>query len=114
MNKIRNKRPRTPKGLERNKRVTLNLTEPEYLQIKRNALKAGTPLGTYTRLIALDGRVYERIDEGDRNLFRVIVNLSNELHQLAMMARKDGLANALAAFEAGRNSIDELLNRIKI
>ena len=105
---------RTPKGLERSKRVTLNLTEPEYLQIKKNALKAGTPLGTYTRLIALDGRVYERIDEADRELFREIVSLSNEIHQLATMARKDGLPKALAAFEAGRNTIDELLNKIRL
>jgi hypothetical protein len=114
MNKIRNKRPRTPKGLERSKRVTLNLTEPEYLLIKKNAVKAGIPMGTYTRLIALGGQVYARIDEADRNLLREAVNLSNEFHQLAMMARKDGLPNALVAFEVGRNTIDELLNRIKL
>jgi hypothetical protein len=114
MNKIRNKRPRTPKGLDRLKRVTLNLTEPEYEIIKRNALKAGIPLGAFARLIALEGRVLARLEDGDRELLREVVRLSNDLHQLAMSACSAGGVEMSESFILARNAVDDLLNRVRL
>jgi len=114
MNKIRNKRPRTPKGLERLKRVTLNLTMPEYEIIKRKANKAGIPFGTFARLIALDGKVLARLEEQDMELLREAVTLSNALHQLAVSAQSAGDSELAELFKTGRNAVDELLNRIRL
>jgi hypothetical protein len=114
MNKIRNKRPRTPKGLERGKRVTLNLTEPEYALIKRNALKAGTPLGTFARLTVLGGTVLARLEEADRELIREAIKLSNKLNELATSARGGGDLAVADLFRAARDRVDVLLNRIRL
>lgn len=114
MNKIRNKRPRAPKGLERLKRVTLNLTEPEYAVIKRNAGKAGIPFGTFARLIALGGKVLARLDEQDMELLRKAVVMSNSLHQLAVSAQSADDKEMAELFKTGRNAVDELLNKIRL
>jgi hypothetical protein len=114
MNKIRNKRPRTPAGLERKKRVTLNLTEPEYRLIQKNAREAGMTFGAYARRVSLVGKVNARLSEEDKELFREAVAMSNDLHQLWKQARDEGLEDALSSFEAGRNVVDALLNKLKL
>jgi len=114
MNKIRNKRPRTPKGLERLKRVTLNLTEPEYAIITRKAGKAGIPFGTFARLVALKGSVLARLEETEMELLREAITLSNSLHQLAMSAQSAGEGEMAEIFKMGRNAVDELLNKIRL
>lgn len=114
MNKIRNKRPRTPTGLDRDRRVTLNLTEPEYAIVKRNALKAGIKMGAFARVTVLGGTVVARLEEADRELIRAAVILSNDLHELATSARSAGQPVTAEVLEKARNKVDELLDRIRL
>ena len=114
MNKIRNKRPRRPAGLERNKRVSMNVTESEFRLIQKNAGEAGMSFSAYTRRVSLEGKVIARLSEEDRELFREAVAMSNVLHQLWKKARDEGVEHALSSFETGRNVIDALLNKLKL
>jgi len=92
----------------------IRLTEPEYQLIQKNAREAGIPFSTYARRVTLKGKVYARLSEEDRELFREAVAMSNDLHQLWKKARDEGLEHALSSFEAGRNVIDALLNKLKL
>jgi hypothetical protein len=114
MNKIRNKRPRTPAAAKRNKRVAINLTEPEYRLIQKNAREAGASISAYARRVSLEGKVNARLSEADRELFREAVAMSNDLHQLWKKAQEEGVEYALSSFETGRDAIDALLNKLKL
>jgi hypothetical protein len=115
MKKKANKQYRTPPGeLKRNKHVGMNLTEPEYALMRKHALEAGMSFSTFIRRASLEGPVVARLSEADRDLYLGLVQLSNDVHQLAVLAREQGIEKALASFEAGRNALDRLLNRLRL
>jgi hypothetical protein len=115
MDKITNKQYRTPPGeLKRKKHVGMNLTEPEYALMQKQAQEAGLSFSTYIRRVSLGGPVVARLSEADRDLYFRLVQLSNDMHQLAVLAREQGVEQALAGFEAGRVALDGVLNRLKL
>lgn len=88
--------------------------KPEHDLLKTNALDAGIRFSTYLREMALKGTVTARMTEEEKELFRAAVAMSNDLHQLLKLAREQGMDHALNSFEASRNAIDNLLNKIKL
>jgi hypothetical protein len=114
MNKIRPKRRRVLGELKRVKQVCLRLTAAEYQLMQKNAEEAGVDLAVYARRLGLGGKVNARLSEEDRKLFRELVGMSNDLHQLMRLARDEGLEKAMTGFEAGRNAVDAILNRLKL
>jgi hypothetical protein len=113
------KKPRSrPKkmqaDLKRNKSLTFWVMESEYHLLEKNALDAGRRLSTYLREMTLKGTVMARMTEEEKELFRAAVAMSNDLHQLLELAREQGMEHALISLEAGRNAIDNLLNKIKL
>jgi hypothetical protein len=109
------KQYRTPPGeLKRKKHVGMNLTEPEYALMCKNALEAGMSFSTFIRRASLEGSVVARLSEADRDLYLGLVQLSNDVHRLVVLAREQGVEQALATLEAGRNALDQLLNRLQV
>jgi len=86
------------------------MQESEFLLMKANAKAAAMPFSAYVRHMTLAGKVNACLGEEDRVLFRELVAMSNDLHQLWKMARDRGVEQAMAHFEAGRDAVDKVLN----
>jgi len=112
MNKIRKKRRLKPDNLRQNRRMTIDLTEEQYGVFRKNAAAAGMTFAAYIRQLAVSGTVKARLSEEDKELFRKMVMMSNDLHQLWKMARDQGVEQATAHFEAGRDAVDKVLNTL--
>jgi DNA integrity scanning protein DisA with diadenylate cyclase activity len=80
----------------------------------KNALEAGMSFSTFIRRASLEGSVVARLSEADRDLYLGLVQLSNDVHRLVVLAREQGVEQALATLEAGRNALDQLLNRLQV
>jgi hypothetical protein len=113
MHTIKPKKRRVLGELKRSRRLTMNLTAAEFERLELKAKQAGVAMAVYVRRVSLDGEVIARLGQEDRELFRDVVGVSNLLDGLYKLAQKEGIAGAKAAFEAARNSVDEILNKIK-
>ena len=102
------------KDVKRVKRIAIYLTEPEYVLVQECARKAGLDFSSYIRGMTLKGYVNSRLSEEEKTIFRNLVVISNDLHQLVKMAREIGLSQTLLHFEACRNRIDELFKKFEL
>src|SRR5580698_9975392 len=98
MNKIRKKRRPKPDNLRQNKRMNITLSEEQYRLFRKNAAAAGMTFAAYARQLSVGGTVNARLSEEDKELFRKMVMMSNDLHQLWKMAREQGVEHALYSF----------------
>jgi hypothetical protein len=114
MNRIKPKKRRVLGELKRNRRLTMNLTAAEYERLEQKAKEAGLTMGVYVRRVSLEGEVLARLGQEDRELFRAVVGVSNLLDGLYKLARAEGVERATAAFEAARDSVDGILNKLKL
>ncbi len=114
MNRIKPKKRRVLGELKRDRRLTMNLTAAEYERLEGEAKEAGISMAVYSRRVSLEGKVLARLGEEDRELFREVVRVSNVLDGLYKLARAEGVEGAMTTFEAARNSVDGILNRIKL
>jgi hypothetical protein len=94
------------------RQVNFHLPESEYLLLRKNAEAAGMSYSVYIRHLNMEGKVIARLNEEDKALFRELVAMSNELHQLWKIARDQGVEQAMACFEAGRDAVDKILNTL--
>ena len=104
-------RPR--KIIKRESATGVRLTKAEYFAVKQKALKAGMRVTGYIREMALNGNVVARTSEEERHFIRQLIGISNNLNQLAKKAHQEGLLTAIMHFEKYRNTIDELLEKLK-
>lgn len=92
----------------------MNLTTAEYERLELKAKDAGVPMAVYVRRVSLDGKVIARLGQEDRELFRVVVDVSNLLDGLYKLARAEGAVGAMATFAAARDAVDGVINKLKI
>jgi len=104
-------RPR--KIIKRESGTGIRFTKAEYFVIKQKAFKAGMCVTSYIREMALNGNVTARASEEERHFIRQLMGISNNLNQLAKKAHQEGLLTAIMHFEKYRNTIDELLEKLK-
>jgi hypothetical protein len=112
MNKARKKRRPKPDNLRQNRRIAVDLTEEQYGLFRKNAAAAGMTFAAFMRQLAAGGTVTARLSEEEKELFRKMVMMSNDLHQLWKMARDRGVEQAMVHFEAGRDAVDKILNTL--
>lgn len=110
MNKKKSKLLSKPADAAPIRRVAISMQESEFLLIKANAKAAAMSFSAYVRHMTLEGKVNACLSEEDRVLFRELVAMSNDLHQLWKMARDQGVELAMVYFEAGRDAVDKVLN----
>jgi hypothetical protein len=98
----------------------MNLTAAEFERLEEKAKEAGLTMAVYVRRVSLDGKVIARLGQEDRELFRAVVGVSNVLDGLYKLAQKEGVEGAAegverakAIFEAARDSVDGILNKLK-
>ena len=102
------------KAVKRVKRIAIYLTEPEYVLVQESARKAGLDFSSYIRGMTLQGYVNSRLSEEEKIIFRELVVISNDLHQLAKMARENGLLQIMGDFDAWQDRIDELIKKFEL
>jgi hypothetical protein len=114
MSGIKPKKRRVLGELKRDRRLTMNLTAAEFERLEGKAAAAGMTMAVYVRRVSLEGQVIARLGDGDRTLFMGVVEVSNMLDGLYKLARAEGVEQAMRSFEAGRDAVDGLLNRLKL
>jgi hypothetical protein len=110
MNKKKIKLISKPADADPIRRTTLSMPESEHLLLRKNAEEAGMSFSVYIRRLNVEGKVIARLNEEDKALFRELVAMSNDLHQLWKMARDQGVEQAMVHFEAGRDAVDKVIN----
>jgi hypothetical protein len=92
----------------------MNLTAAEYERLEHKAKEAGLTMAVYVRRVSLNGEVIARLGAEDRELFRRVVGVSNALEGLYKLAQAEGVEQVMMTFEAARNTVDGILNKLKL
>lgn len=99
-------------AVKRENTTGIRLTKAEHFIITQKARRTGMNLTTYIRQVAIHGTVVARLTEEDRQFVRQLIQLSNNMNQLVLLAKEQGILKAMLHFEAARNKIDELLKQL--
>jgi len=103
-------RPR--KAIKRESATGVRFTKAEYLIVKQKANKSGLKLTEYIRAMAIEGKVIARLNEEEKDFFRQLVGMANNLNQLTKKAHQEGMLTAILHFEKYRKQMDQLLNQL--
>ncbi|HEX9509374.1 MAG TPA: hypothetical protein VF939_02750 [Puia sp.] len=103
---------RPKKAIRQEKNIGFFVTYQQYFIIQQKASKAGVNLSDYLRQTAVFGQVMTRWTAEERELFKKLVGMSNDLNQLVELARKEGMLNAILYFEACRDKIDWVIKQL--
>ena len=103
-------RPR--KAIKRESATGVRFTKAEYLIVKQKANKSGLKLTEYIRAMAIEGKVITRLNEEEKDFFRQLIGMANNLNQLTKKAHQEGMLTAILHFEKYRKQIDQLLNQL--
>jgi hypothetical protein len=103
---------RPPKAIKQEKFLGFFVTEKQDFIIRQKAKESGLTMSDYLRQVAIFAKVEPRWREGDQELLRELVAMSNDLHQLVEVARQEGALNVMLYFKAQRDKIDGLLKQL--
>jgi len=101
---------RPTKPIKREKPMGVRLTASERFIITQKAERAGMTQTAYIRHQAIHGKVIARPSEEDRNIARQLIKMAADIHQLVMIADKEGMLRATIQYESLRNRIDKLID----
>jgi hypothetical protein len=102
-------RPSQP--VKRENAIGIRLTLSERFIIEEKAERASMRLTAYLRHMAIHGKVIARLSEEDRKIVRQLIQMTNEIHELVVLADKEGMLRAILEFESVRNRIDNLIDQ---
>ncbi len=111
MEKRSKSKGRPPKAIKQEKFIGYFVTRVQHFIIHQKATQAGVNISDYMRQMAIHGQIKPRWSEEDRQLFRKLVAMSNDINQLARSAEKEGATNIMLYFNQYRNRIDEVLKQ---
>jgi hypothetical protein len=103
-------RPR--KAIKQEKNIGFFVTHAQYFIIQHKAVIAGVNISDYMRQAAIFGEVKARWKPEERDLFKKMVGISNDLHQLVIIGRQEGAASAVLHFQKYRQIIDEVIKQL--
>jgi len=103
---------RPPKAVRQEKNIGFFVTRVQYFIIQQKAIQAGVNMSDYMRQLAIHGQVKTRWKPEEREIFKKMVGMSNDVHQLVKIAREEGALTAILHFEKYRNLIDGMINRL--
>lgn len=103
---------RPKKAVRQEKNIGFFVTHQQYFIIQQKAAKAGVNLSDYLRQTAVSGKVMTRWTAEEKELFRKLVGMANDLNQLVELARKEGMLNAMLYFEQYRDNIDWVIKQL--
>jgi len=103
---------RPKKAVTRNKNIGFFVTQAQYFIIQQKASQAGVNISDYMRQMAIFGEVRPRWSSEERDIFKKMVGMSNDIHQLPDIARKQGMLQCMVHFERYGKLIDEAIKRL--
>jgi hypothetical protein len=103
---------RPKKAIKQEKNIGFFVTHAQYFIIQQKAIQAGVNLSDYMRQAAIFAHVKTRWTAEERDIFKKMVAMSNDLHQLATIARQEGAASAVLHFQKYRQHIDEIIKQL--
>lgn len=92
--------------------MAVRQTVSERFIITEKAKRAGMTLTSYLRHMAIHGKLIERLSEQDRKDLRNLIQMTNEIHKLVVLAEKEGMLKATVEYESLRNRISSLIDQI--
>ena len=104
-------RPKKP--IKRDIVKGIRFTKSEFFVVKEKAAKAGIGISSFIRQMAINGKIKPLLDEEERQFVRQLVGIANNLNQLTKKGHQEGCLTAVLMFEKYKNSIDELLEKLK-
>jgi hypothetical protein len=111
MDKRRKGDGRPKKAIIQEKFIGYFVTHAQNFVIQAKAKEAGVSISDYMRQMAIQGYVKTRLTPEDRELFKGLVAMSNDIHWLVKQAEKEGAGAILLYFSKYGSQIDELINR---
>ncbi len=112
--KIKHKNGRPKKAVRKEIIRSIRFSKTEYFIVKQNASRSGLKITAYVRQMALQGKIISRLSEEERQLVRQLIGMANNLNQLTKKGHQEGFLTAVLMFEKYKNSIDELLEKLKV
>lgn len=91
----------------------IRFTKAEFYVVKQKAAKAGIGISLFIRQMSINGKIKPLLDEEERQFVRQLVGMANNLNQLTKKGHQEGFLTAVLMFEKYKNSIDELLDKLK-
>ena len=99
---------------ERTYRISVYLNREEFERIKLEAAQGGIGKAAYLRAMIFEGQLVARLTEEEKALFREMIGVSRNLTNLIKTAQEQGMSDVLPALGFYRESVDKLLNKIKL
>jgi predicted RNA-binding protein with PIN domain len=107
---VRSGRPK--KARKQEKHIGYAVTMAQYFIIQQKAAKANVNMSDYMRQTAIFGYVKARWTAEERQMVKELIDMSNDIHQLADLASKEGAAGTALYFTNTRNTIDEIIKKL--
>ncbi len=102
---------RPPKAIKQEKFLGFFVTNRQYDIIRGKVSGAGVNMSDYLRQVAIHGKVKARWSGEEREMFKRLVGMSNDIHRLLQIAREKGVLEALHYFEGYRMLMDDIIKR---
>jgi hypothetical protein len=102
---------RPKKAIRQEKGIGFFVTKQQYFIIKGKAERAGVNLSDYLRQTAVFGQVKTRWTEEERDLFKKLVGICNDMSLVIRLCRQEGAVSAARYFEQHRDLMDLVLKR---
>ncbi len=103
---------RPPKAVKQEKFLGFYVTNVEHLVIEQKVFQARCTFSEFMRKMAVYGKVITRWTPEEREQIRMLVGISNELNEMAKIAKEEGMLTAILHFEKYRNLIDDAIKSI--
>jgi len=103
---------RPKKAIRLEKKVKFSVTAAHYLVIQQKAADAGVTIPEFLRQSSINGQVKPRWTPEERDIFKQLVSMSNDIHQMRETAQKEGVLSAILYFEKYRDNIDYAFERL--
>ena len=115
MNARRRKPRNSPKQIAKETfRLCVSMNREEYERITAAAAQGGIGMAAYVRAMVFKGRLIARLTEEEKALFREMIGISRDLSRLTKMAEEQGLSATQFFLARYCESVDKLLNKIKL
>jgi len=101
-----NRNGRPPKAIKQEKFIGYFVTHAQHFVIQQKAAEARVNISDYMRQMAVCGYVKPRWSEEEREWFKKLIGMSNDLHRIVEIAQKQGTITAMLHFTAYRDLID--------
>ncbi|MBN8851391.1 MAG: hypothetical protein BGO55_09185 [Sphingobacteriales bacterium 50-39] len=103
---------RPKKAVTRDKNIGFFVTQAQYFIIQQKAARAGVNISDYMRQASVFGEIRSRWSFEERDIFKKMVGMSNDIHELVTMARQEGVVQCALYFGQYGKQIDEALKRL--